>query len=233
MSEIATTTTLYMPGRGCDIDADGQFTLSPSSLARVNTAAEYFKAHRLLFEKEAGLIVCSGGWSGISSNMAVPPEEYREGRLMHEALYNAGVPDQYIAEEILSSSTLESCIECDKAGFFKNIDSEHPLGIVAQQAHMPRIRYFSKKIFNLPYSLLRPIRVVGEEGLAMELSEDLFFLGTLAIFLNARSISDFRRREAILKSVTQRLRLHPAKLYTTHETNERPQSVALIHENKG
>jgi len=226
MPETPLATTIYVPGRGCNINPDGSFTLSVSSLERAKTAANYFEEHRPLFETEKGLIVCSGGWSGLSGDLTEPPAEYREGHLMANVLRQEHVPEAFIFEEVVSDSTLESCIECQQAKLFTNINETHPLGIVTQKAHAARIKYFANKVFHLRSSQLQIIEAPGEEELAMRVTEALFYIGTLVMYGRAESTKELRRAEKRVENIARALHLKPAKLYANHASLPKPTSKA-------
>jgi uncharacterized SAM-binding protein YcdF (DUF218 family) len=211
-----TATVLLVLGRGVRC-ADGGWTLTPGSVARVRAAAEYAARHATDFARAPArpLVVFSGGWAEACEGATEPPDGHREGDLMLRQARAAGL-DRHAAlvAETRSRSTLENLLHTVQDGLLtgRAFDARHPLGIVTHPWHLPRARYLAGKVLGLRGAALLDVPALGGETRG---NERLTHLAARLCFLGARDTAALLRRErrlvASLRRAERLLRApHPA-----------------------
>ncbi len=163
-SETSPYINVLVPGRAHQVLPDGSLGLSESSIARVNTAYDYYRDMADAFAEQGGLVLFEGGYAKAAAGMHKPPEEFREGRLMRNLALQIGMPEEYAAEGIESTTTMSNCLDARR--FFKNAGS---IAIVTQLSQADRLLYCAKKVY--PGTKLTIIEAPGEEDPAVVATE--------------------------------------------------------------
>lgn len=155
-------TEVFVPGRA---HAAGTLELSQPSIARVETAVEYYLSHEELFDRKGGQIHFEGGWAAGAAGMAKPPEDKREGSLMYDMAADLGVPEKFRSKGIESTTTMSNWLDVkDKYGCVGR------LAVVTQMTQAARHQYCAQKV--LPGTSLMFIKAPGETDPAIEADEE-------------------------------------------------------------
>jgi DUF218 domain len=197
-------TNLLVAGRGHDILPNGNLALGASTIARVDTAVEYFHNHQVDFDNalatySGGKLVMSGGYATMATGnvIAAPPYELREGSLMTARAIRQGVPAKHVCAVTSPTTTLEVVLRPVEEGHFTSISAEKPLAIVTQVSQWPRLRWFAHRILNLDSDSVLPIFAPGENDPNIIKDEQLLMTMTKFLYGAARTPQGLRRAERI------------------------------------
>ena len=201
----AVATNIVVFGRGLVADGAG-FRLSQASSERVAALVGYVRRNAAAFDARRGRIVFSGGWAGAADGTGRPPARFREGTLMLEQAWAAGVGGENLGRyadgyaEIESDSTLENALRTREAGYFAEVrfSARDPLGLVAHAGHLPRIDYLMRRVYGLPRDAVLPIVAPGADEFSGGLPESVLLAVTRLAFLGAGDGDDLRRRHRLL-----------------------------------
>jgi uncharacterized SAM-binding protein YcdF (DUF218 family) len=179
---------LLVFGRGVVRTAEG-FALTPGGAARVRAAADYVVAH-----PATSRVVFTGGWPEASAGAAPPPDGAREGDLMLQSAYAAGLHRHVeLYAETRSRSTLENLLHTAEDGLLAGhrFGPGRPLGLVSHAWHLPRVRLLAGKVLGLSGAALLDVPAYGGE---LHDDRGALFVARFG-FLGARDGAVLLRRE--------------------------------------
>lgn len=188
---------LIVFGRGVTRGTDG-WALTAATAGRVRAAADYVKACPAPPDGRPVRVIFSGGWAEASAGTPAPPEGWREADVMLREASGLGL--EGLAElyaESRSRSTLENLLCVVEDGLLDGItfDPEHPLGLVAQPPHAPRIRYLARKVLRLPDACLLDVPAPGPDQPVGLLPERVLGVAARLTLLGATRHATLLRRE--------------------------------------
>jgi uncharacterized SAM-binding protein YcdF (DUF218 family) len=210
-----TALVLMVFGRGVRW-ADGRYSLTPGSAARVRAAVDYVAANQAAFTRAAAeghppRIVFSGGWAEASEGAAEPPVGHREGDLMLDHA-RAVALDRHaeLYAETRSRSTLENFLRTVEDGLLDGyaFGQHRPLGIVSHAWHLPRVRYLAGKVLGLRGAALLDVPTRDAEWgtrheRVVRVASRLCFLGTrdstALLRRERRIVASLRRAERLIR----------------------------------
>ncbi len=165
-------------GGGIEIDDDGRGHLQQPSIERANRFISYYDQHAESFSAYDAVVVCSGGYPGLTHDGEEPPKNVREGILVADYLREAGIPNQLLEVESESTSTLTNFLNTFAEGYIdpELIDSENPLGIVTHPNHMRRAAFTAGKL-GVAREAIKAISTKEQDGMFREALTDLVFRG--------------------------------------------------------
>ncbi len=207
-----TAIVLVVFGRGVTC-ADGRYTLTPASVARVRAVVGYVAAREACFVRavahgRAPRVVFSGGWAEACEGADAPPAGHREGDLMLHEARAAGL-DRYaeLRAEARSRSTLENLLHCVEDGLLAGrvFDARQPLGIVSHAWHLPRIRFLAGKVLGLRGAALLDVPATGGEVPTRWRSERAVHVASRLWFLGALDAAGLLRRERTMVTSLRRV----------------------------
>ncbi|MEU6073912.1 YdcF family protein [Micromonospora sp. NPDC047074] len=199
---------------GCGVQrVDGQWTLTPASAARVDTAVAYVAANGAAYRSGATQIprpriVFSGGWPGRHRCDDKPPAGCCEGDLMLSRARAAGL-GRYadLKSETRSTSTLENVFYAVEDGLLADVsfDTRQPLGLVSHSWHLPRVRFLTARILRLPTGAMLDVPVPDASAVGRFWSPRMLHAAAWLCLLGARSPAGLLRRERRLLALAARL----------------------------
>jgi hypothetical protein len=157
-------------GRGIEIQPGGEPAMSESTQQRADRAATYYFQHTGAFSRDEARLICSGGSPHLDGQDL---HDVSEASLMADYLTEYYcVPDRLVACETESRSTLDNFVNSAQYIDLEQIDAHHPLGIVAQPAHLRRAIDVAHKVLGHE-TAIRGIGAWGESSLRMLAQEHL------------------------------------------------------------
>ncbi len=175
MTESLDSPQAIILGGGIGKTADGQTVLSLNSLARVDRAIELHRSNPLAFDRQGGVIVCTGNASLLSEEVY----SRSEASLVADLLLDAEIPVRLIETEEVSHNTLTNFLNNselldDKAREF-NGDSEPVLSVVTQSWHYrPRAHFLGSITLDRP---MQNAVATGEADLRRRAQEVALYSG--------------------------------------------------------
>jgi uncharacterized SAM-binding protein YcdF (DUF218 family) len=207
-----TALVLVVFGRGV-LETGGRYALTPGSIARVEAAAYYVATHEAAFRAGPARIIFTGGWAEAAEGAPRPPSGDREGDLMLRWAREAAL-DAYadLMAETGSRSTLENLVRLAQDGLLAGyrFDAAHPLGVVSDAWHLPRVRFLAGKVLGLRGGAVLDVPVTGGERAAGRIAPALHLASRLG-FLGTRDPAALLRRERRLVAVMHRFRAQRGK----------------------
>lgn len=202
-------TSVLVAGRGHDTLPGGEIALGESTIARVNTAVDFFHGNKgdftdALKNGMGGVLVMSGGYATMATGnrIAPPAREQREGFLMAHRAMQQGVPSEHVGTITSPTTTLEVVARPVEAGYFTAISRSHPLGIVTQESQWPRLLWLTERVLAVDRNSVVLIPAPGEEDPSILRDEAMLTLMTRVLYGPARTLNGLRRAEKIAQHIS-------------------------------
>lgn len=192
------------------------YALSPASMARVQTAADYVARHAAAFRQVAQpRILFTGGWAEASRDDPEPPAGHREADLMLRQARALDL-DTYasLIAERRSRSTLENLVNIAADGLLDG--PAYPLGLVSHPWHLPRVRFLAGKVLGLRGAALLDISVATDQDSPAGLSPRLVYAAARLGYLTARGPAQMLRRERRIVAVARKVEKFRRRLGNAH-----------------